>query len=242
MPLVNNDLVYGVVVPPPKGADGKVDPSFMEAAGLAAKKLDEVRPELFKSSRKNFTDEDHRRGQFPVKAQASLLEAVKRARTPALPYSRAIFTSSPGSIISISREAFTIPQSEFSVKLHAKNSVVSPYPGKLMPAPAHRGEFNNGVAAAPRISSSAKSVDSSWMVFNKPSEVTAEYMTLYRLVFCSGQQRRMWVMGIIRMPDGIFYFPRCIHSLTNKRLELSGIQTPSSANNVLPREELNDLA
>ncbi|KAJ3911402.1 hypothetical protein F5877DRAFT_6916, partial [Lentinula edodes] len=69
MPLVNDDdLVYGVVVPPPKGADGKVDPSFMEAAGLAAKQLDEVRPDLFKSGRKNLTDEDHRRGQFPVKA------------------------------------------------------------------------------------------------------------------------------------------------------------------------------
>ncbi|KAJ3872434.1 hypothetical protein F5051DRAFT_155993 [Lentinula edodes] len=94
-------------------------------------------------------------------------------RTLALPYGRAIFTF--GSISSISREAFTIPKFEFAVKLHPMNGIVSPDPGKLMPDSVHWGEFHNGVAAALRISSSATSVDSSWIAFNKPSELTPEH-------------------------------------------------------------------
>ncbi|KAJ3871782.1 hypothetical protein F5051DRAFT_483358, partial [Lentinula edodes] len=89
---------------------------------------------------------------------------INAERTLALPYGRAIFTF--GSISSISREAFTIPKFEFAVKLHPISGIVSPDPGKLMPDSVHWGEFHNGVAAALRISSSATSVDSSWIAFN----------------------------------------------------------------------------
>ncbi|KAJ4490696.1 hypothetical protein J3R30DRAFT_122797 [Lentinula aciculospora] len=94
-------------------------------------------------------------------------------RTLALPYGRAMFTF--GSISSISREAFAIPKFEFAVKLHPMDGVVSPDPGKLVPESVHWGEFHNGVAAALRISSSAASVDSSWIAFNKPSDLTPEH-------------------------------------------------------------------
>ncbi|KAF9073847.1 hypothetical protein BDP27DRAFT_1215348 [Rhodocollybia butyracea] len=94
-------------------------------------------------------------------------------RTLALPYGRAMFTF--GSVSSISREAFIIPKIEFSVKLHPSGGIVSPDPGKIMPESVHWGEFHNGVAAALRISSSSASVDSSWIAFNKPSELTPEH-------------------------------------------------------------------
>lgn len=94
-------------------------------------------------------------------------------RTLALPYGRAMFTF--GSISSISREAFNIPKFEFAVKLFPLNSVVAPDPKLLIPESVHWGEFHNGVAAALRISSSSASVDSSWIAFNKPSELTPEH-------------------------------------------------------------------
>ncbi|KAJ3746045.1 hypothetical protein DFH05DRAFT_1442763 [Lentinula detonsa] len=92
-------------------------------------------------------------------------------RTLALPYGRAMFTF--GSMSFISREAFSIPKFEFAVKLHPSNSVVTPE--KLVQDSVHWGQFHNGVAAALRISSSAASVDSSWIAFNKPSELTPEH-------------------------------------------------------------------
>ncbi|KAJ3758130.1 hypothetical protein EV360DRAFT_83363 [Lentinula raphanica] len=94
-------------------------------------------------------------------------------RTLALPYGRAMFTF--GSMSFISREAFSIPKFEFSVKLYPINSVVSIDSSKLVPESLHWGEFHNGVAAALRISSSAASIDSSWIAFNKPSELTPEH-------------------------------------------------------------------
>lgn len=80
-----------------------------------------------------------------------------------------------GSISSIAREAFNIPKFDFSVKLHPLNITVAPDPGKIIPEALHWGEFHNGVAAALRISSSSASVDSSWIAFNKPAELTPEH-------------------------------------------------------------------
>ncbi|KAF5392460.1 hypothetical protein D9757_002247 [Collybiopsis confluens] len=94
-------------------------------------------------------------------------------RTLALPYGRAMFTF--GSVATITREAFNIPKLEFAVRLYPMNSVVAPDHGKLMPESVQWGEFHNGVAAALRISSESTSVDSSWIAFNKPSELTPEH-------------------------------------------------------------------
>ncbi|KAJ7115548.1 hypothetical protein C8R43DRAFT_123616 [Mycena crocata] len=94
-------------------------------------------------------------------------------RTLALPYGRAMFTF--GSLPTVTREAYIIPKMEFTIRLQPLNLTVSPEPGKLLPESVSWGEFHNGVAAGLRISPSAGGVESSWIAFNKPSELTPEH-------------------------------------------------------------------
>lgn len=91
-------------------------------------------------------------------------------RTLALPYGRAMFTF--GSLSTITREAYVVPKFEFSIRLQPVNTTVTPEPGKLAPEAVNWGEFHNGVAAGLRISPSASGVESSWIAFNKPAELT----------------------------------------------------------------------
>ncbi|KAJ7659935.1 hypothetical protein B0H17DRAFT_1212739 [Mycena rosella] len=94
-------------------------------------------------------------------------------RTLALPYGRAMFTF--GSLPTVTREAYNIPKMEFTIRLQPLNLTVSPEPGKINTESLSWGEFHNGVAAGLRISPSAGGVESSWIAFNKPSELTPEH-------------------------------------------------------------------
>ncbi|KAJ7058266.1 hypothetical protein C8F01DRAFT_1027798 [Mycena amicta] len=94
-------------------------------------------------------------------------------RTLALPYGRAMFTY--GSVLTVSKEAYIMPKMEFTIRLQPLNVTVSPEAGKLPPESLNWGEFHNGVAAGLRISPSATGVESSWIAFNKPSELTPEH-------------------------------------------------------------------
>ncbi|KAJ7226307.1 hypothetical protein C8J57DRAFT_1731072 [Mycena rebaudengoi] len=94
-------------------------------------------------------------------------------RTLALPYGRAMFTF--GSLPTVTREAYTIPKMEYIIRLQPLNLAVVPEPGKLHAESMSWGEFHNGVAAGLRISPSAGGVESSWIAFNKPSELTPEH-------------------------------------------------------------------
>ncbi|KAJ6553970.1 hypothetical protein DFH09DRAFT_1366046 [Mycena vulgaris] len=94
-------------------------------------------------------------------------------RTLALPYGRAMFTF--GSLPTVTREAYNIPKMEYSIRLQPLNLTVSPEAGKLQPESVSWGEFHNGVAAGLRISPSAGGVESSWIAFNKPTELTPEH-------------------------------------------------------------------
>ncbi|KAJ7145992.1 hypothetical protein C8R44DRAFT_656033 [Mycena epipterygia] len=94
-------------------------------------------------------------------------------RTLALPYGRAMFTF--GSLATVTREAYNIPKMEFTIRLQPLNLTVVPEPGKLHLESLSWGEFHNGVAAGLRISPSAGGVESSWIAFNKPSELTPEH-------------------------------------------------------------------
>ncbi|KAF7300244.1 APC1-C domain-containing protein [Mycena kentingensis (nom. inval.)] len=94
-------------------------------------------------------------------------------RTLALPYGRAMFTF--GSLLSVSKEAYIIPKMEFNIRLQPLNVVAAAEAGKLSPESLSWGEFHNGVAAGLRISPSASGVESSWIAFNKPSELTPEH-------------------------------------------------------------------
>ncbi|KAL0952347.1 hypothetical protein HGRIS_006627 [Hohenbuehelia grisea] len=94
-------------------------------------------------------------------------------RTLALPYGRAMFTFA--SIPIVTREAFTIPKLEFSIKIQPLNITVAPEPGKIPSEYLHWGDFHNGVASALRISAASTGIESSWIEFNKPSELTPEH-------------------------------------------------------------------
>ncbi|EGN94861.1 hypothetical protein SERLA73DRAFT_114320 [Serpula lacrymans var. lacrymans S7.3] len=94
-------------------------------------------------------------------------------RTLALPYGRAMFTF--GSALTVTRESYLIPKMEYSVRIQPQSIVASPEAGKIPPDCTNWGEFHNGVAAGLRISPKAKGIESSWIAFNKPSELTPEH-------------------------------------------------------------------
>jgi anaphase-promoting complex subunit 1 len=80
-----------------------------------------------------------------------------------------------GSVPIINREAISIPKIEYSFKIHPHNILVTPEPGKISPESIAWGEFHNGVAAALRIAANASGVESSWIAFNKPGELSPEH-------------------------------------------------------------------
>ncbi|KAH7924451.1 hypothetical protein BV22DRAFT_509025 [Leucogyrophana mollusca] len=94
-------------------------------------------------------------------------------RTLALPYGRAMFTF--GTVQTVTREAYVIPKLEYSVRIQPLNITSAPEAGKIPLDCTNWGEFHNGVAAGLRIAPSARGVESSWIAFNKPSELTPEH-------------------------------------------------------------------
>ncbi|KAG9311019.1 anaphase promoting complex subunit 1 [Chiua virens] len=94
-------------------------------------------------------------------------------RTLALPYGRAMFTF--GSVLTVTREAYVIPEIEYQIRIQPSNITTGPEPGKIPLECTNWGEFHNGVAAGLRIAPWARGVESSWIAFNKPSELTPEH-------------------------------------------------------------------
>ncbi|KAG6812695.1 hypothetical protein H0H92_001324 [Tricholoma furcatifolium] len=111
-------------------------------------------------------------------------------RTLSLPFGRAMFTF--GSVSTVTREAYTIPRVEYSIRVQPTNITVTPEPGKTpLPDSLSWGDFHNGVAAGLRISPYSKSVESSWIAFNKPSELTPEHAGFLFALGLSGHLREM---------------------------------------------------
>ncbi|KAG2152809.1 hypothetical protein DEU56DRAFT_977198 [Suillus clintonianus] len=94
-------------------------------------------------------------------------------RTLALPYGRAMFTF--GSVLMVTKEAYIIPKIEYAVKIQPSNITTAPEIGKIPIDCLSWGEFHNGVAAGLRIAPEARGVESSWIAFNKPSDLTPEH-------------------------------------------------------------------
>lgn len=94
-------------------------------------------------------------------------------RTLALPYGRAMFTF--GTVLNVTREAYAIPKIEYTVRVQPLNIAITPEPAKVPLESTSWGEFHNGVAAGLRISPSSSGVESSWIAFNKPSDLTPEH-------------------------------------------------------------------
>ena len=77
-----------------------------------------------------------------------------------------------GSVPTVTKEVYTVPKIELSIRLVPQNTVITPEPGKIPSESLQWAEFHNGTAAALRISPSIGSIDSSWITFNKPNELT----------------------------------------------------------------------
>ncbi|KAI0743730.1 hypothetical protein C8Q80DRAFT_1272379 [Daedaleopsis nitida] len=110
-------------------------------------------------------------------------------RTLALPLGRAVFTF--GSVPTVTKESFAIPKFEFSVRVQPGNLLIPADIGKIAPDWINWGEFHNGVAAGLRISTQAQSVESSWIKFNKPSELTPEHAGFLYALGLTGHLREM---------------------------------------------------
>ncbi|KZT67155.1 hypothetical protein DAEQUDRAFT_713848 [Daedalea quercina L-15889] len=110
-------------------------------------------------------------------------------RTLALPMGRALFTF--GSVPTLTREAYAIPKIEFTVRLSPMNTLLAPEIGKIPIECTNWGEFHNGVAAGLRISSQANAVESTWIKFNKPAELTPEHAGFLYALGLTGHLREM---------------------------------------------------
>ncbi|KAK0216026.1 hypothetical protein IW262DRAFT_1276839 [Armillaria fumosa] len=110
-------------------------------------------------------------------------------RTNALAYGRAMFTF--GSVLKVSRQAYTIPIVNYTIRIHPHNVHVVPDVKLLHQDSIHWGEFHNGVAAGLRISSATKGVESSWIAFNKPNDLSPSHAGFLFGLGLSGHLKEM---------------------------------------------------
>jgi anaphase-promoting complex subunit 1 len=96
-----------------------------------------------------------------------------------------------GSVPTVTREAYAIPKIEFSIHLQPHNVTIAPEPNKIPQDSLNWGDFHNGVAAALRISPSSNVIDSSWIKFNRPSELTPEHAGFLYGLGLTGHLREM---------------------------------------------------
>ncbi|OCB86061.1 hypothetical protein A7U60_g6959 [Sanghuangporus baumii] len=108
---------------------------------------------------------------FAKEQQMQVLRTAER--TLALPIGRAMFTYSTVPVVT--KEVYVVPKIELAIRLQPQNIVIAPEPGKLPLDATNWAEFHNGVAAALRISPATGSVDSSWISFNRPTELTPQH-------------------------------------------------------------------
>lgn len=110
-------------------------------------------------------------------------------RTLALPPGRALFTF--GTVQVVTKEAYAIPKIEYAIRLFPQNIVITPEQGKIPLECAAWGDFHNGVAAGLRIAPNATGIQSSWIKFNKPSELTPEHAGFLYALGLTGHLREM---------------------------------------------------
>ncbi|KAI0661437.1 hypothetical protein C8Q70DRAFT_1044010 [Cubamyces menziesii] len=110
-------------------------------------------------------------------------------RILALPLGRAIFTF--GTMATVTKESFAIPKIEYSIRVQPSNILYTPEVVKIAPEHVSWGEFHNGVAAGLRISSQAQTIESSWIKFNRPSELTPEHAGFLYALGLTGHLREM---------------------------------------------------
>jgi anaphase-promoting complex subunit 1 len=110
-------------------------------------------------------------------------------RTSALALGRAMFTFA--SVDTVTNETYKVPRLEYNVRILPFNVVVAPEPGKISHDSLAWAEFHNGVAAGLRIAPTSHPIPSSWITFNKPSELTPEHAGFLYALGLTGHLRSM---------------------------------------------------
>jgi anaphase-promoting complex subunit 1 len=95
------------------------------------------------------------------------------------------------SVDTVTNETYKVPKLEYGVRVLPFNVIVNPEPGKLPYDSMAWAEFHNGVAAGLRVSPSAHPIPSSWITFNKPSELTPEHAGFLFALGLTGHLRSM---------------------------------------------------
>ncbi|KAF9038341.1 hypothetical protein BDZ89DRAFT_1010783 [Hymenopellis radicata] len=117
-------------------------------------------------------------------------QAIRIAeKTIGLAFGRAMFTY--GSVSRVHRESYTIPHLNYNIRIHPHNVMVNLEMKLLHAESALWGEFHNGVAAGLRISPSAEGVESSWISFNKPGDLSAAHAGFLFGLGLSGHLKQM---------------------------------------------------
>ncbi|KAL6308208.1 hypothetical protein BKA93DRAFT_725930 [Sparassis latifolia] len=154
------------------------------------RRLEEVARMLCSSSIPTIKAIDHPELSEHDQAKENQHQVVRMAeRTLALPLGRALFTF--GSVPTVTREAYAIPKLEFTVRLQPHSMLITPELGKVPPECLSWGEFHNGVAAGLRISSQSNAVESTWIKFNRPSDLTPEHAGFLFALGLTGHLREM---------------------------------------------------
>lgn len=123
-------------------------------------------------------------------AKEHQMQVIRLAeRILALPIGRALFTFATVPVVT--KEAYIIPKMEFTARLQPQNMPIAPEPGKIPLDCLAWGEFHNGVAAGLRLSSTADTVESSWIRFNKPTDLTPEHAGFLFALGLTGHLREM---------------------------------------------------
>ena len=96
-----------------------------------------------------------------------------------------------GTVTVVTRETYRIPRMEYTARLQQQNLAMVPDPAKLNPEVISWADFHNGVAAGLRISHSSTAVDSSWIKFNKPTELNPEHAGFLFALGLTGHLREL---------------------------------------------------
>ncbi|KAF8305830.1 hypothetical protein DL93DRAFT_2172426 [Clavulina sp. PMI_390] len=111
-------------------------------------------------------------------------------RTFSQPFGRAIYTF--GSISRLSRDEYYVPPLELQVKFVPQNMTYAPDMTKIQPEAKSWAEFHNGLAAAVKVSPYAAGIDSSWIAYNKPQDLSAEHAGYLLGLGLTGHLRNIW--------------------------------------------------
>ncbi|KAG8964454.1 Anaphase-promoting complex subunit 1 [Tulasnella sp. 419] len=111
-------------------------------------------------------------------------------RTMSLSLGRSIYTF--GSLGQIDSDSYLIPRLELNVRLVPHGVTVPIEVNRIQPDARVWAEFHNGTAAALRIARPARGVDSTWIAYNRPAELTSEHAGFILGLGLNGHLREMY--------------------------------------------------